>query len=90
MLAPEYHQLEPQSSPPDRIARKVVQAAARALDLPPELLERLPAELLSRLAAERLPALLRARALLDLRIDALVSLQDLARERLREGGAYGS
>jgi hypothetical protein len=90
MLAPEYHHLEPRSSLPDRVTAAILRAAARALDLPPELLERLPAELLSRLAAERLPALLRQRASLDLRIDALVSLQDLARERLREGGAYGS
>jgi hypothetical protein len=86
MLPPEYHQLEPQSTPPDRATAAILRAAARALDLPPELLERLPAELLSRLAAERLPALLRERAQIDIRIDALASLQDWARERAyREG-----
>jgi hypothetical protein len=81
MLPPEYHHLEPRSSLPDRVTRNVLRAAARALDLPPELLERLPAELLSRLAAERLPSLLRERASLDLRIDALVGLTDWLRER---------
>jgi len=81
MLALEYHELHPQSSLPDRVTRNVLRAAARALELPAELLERLPAELLSRLAEERLPALLRARASLDLRIDALVGLTDWLRER---------
>jgi hypothetical protein len=90
MLPPEYHHLEPQSTPPDRATAAILRAAARALELPLDVVERLPAELLERLAAERLPALLRQRASLDLRIDALMSLRDLARERLREGGAYGS
>jgi hypothetical protein len=89
MLNLEYH-AKASHSTFDRVTRNVLRAAARALDLPEALLVALPPVLLQRLAEERLPALLRERVLLDLRIDALVSLQDLARERLREGGAYGS
>ena len=87
----EYPSLESESTcPADRVTRGILRCAARALELPLDVVERLPAELLGRLAAERLPALLRQRASLDLRIDALVSLQDLARERLSKGGAYAS
>ena len=86
MLPPEYHHLEPQSTPPDRATAAILRAAARALDLPEALLVALPPVLLQRLAEERLPALLRERAQIDIRIDALASLQDWARERgYREG-----
>jgi len=43
------------------------------------------------LCADRLTrSILRERALLDLRIDGLASVQDLARERLRERAAHAA